>query len=162
ALGFTETRARGERGGPRASRQGAPFARPSLGHSVDHRTRDARRDAPPDRPRTPRSLPAREAGSRSRAKDRKRSGSRPPRGGARRRARDLEPGWGRSAPPRLLRADGGDRLAAPFGRDLLLRAPVRRGPDARRSGTPLRDLAALLRARPRLGRLALRVREHGK
>ena len=47
-------------------------------------------------------------------------------------------------------------------RDLLLRPPVRRGPGPRGGRAPLRDLAALLRARPRLGRIALRVPEHGK
>ena len=45
---------------------------------------------------------------------------------------------------------------------LLLRAPLRSGPGARRSGAPLRDLVALLRARTRLGGFAVRVPQHGK
>ncbi len=66
------------------------------------------------------------------------------------------------APPRLLRADRAVRRRGDGGGRLLLRASVRRGSGPRARRTALRDLAPLLRARTRVGRLALRLPEHGQ
>ncbi len=118
--------------------------------------------AAPDRPRVTRKFPARGTGGRPRAKDRQRRGARAARRGTPRLALAPQHRRRHAPDPGLLRADGGARPGRTGAARLLLRAPLRGRPGPRARRSALRDLAALLRAGARLGRLALRVREHGK